>query len=70
MSGSKRGYGMSEKEADARAINAEPWEPPPGMERRHCPHCRYFFAAASGSELAARCPDCMALGTRPPADRG
>ena len=54
-------------DGDARVINAELWEPPRGMERRQCPHCRYFFAAPIGSELAARCPDCAALGTRPPA---
>ena len=39
--------GMKDEEADARAINAQPWEPPPGMIKRQCPHCRYFFAAPS-----------------------
>ena len=31
-------------EARARAINAEPWKPRPGMVKRQCPVCRYFFA--------------------------
>ena len=37
---------MTEEEATARAVNAEPWEPPPGMVKRQCPECRYFFATA------------------------
>ena len=45
-------------EADARAANAGPWEPLPGMMKRQCPMCRYFFAAAeSSAELW--CPDCL-----------
>jgi hypothetical protein len=52
---------MEDEEADARAINAQPWEPPPGMVKRQCPHCRYFFAAP---EAVLRCPDCAAAGTR------
>jgi hypothetical protein len=56
---------MEDEEADARAINAQPWEPPPGMVKRQCPHCRYFFAARSiESEAVLRCPDCAAAGTR------
>jgi hypothetical protein len=54
-------------DADARAVNAQSWEPPPGMIKRRCPECRYFFAAA---EAVGLCPDCAALGTRPqPPDR-
>jgi hypothetical protein len=34
-----------EAEAELRAINAEPWEPMPGMVKRLCPQCRYFFAS-------------------------
>ena len=46
-------------EAVVRAINAEPWEPPlPGMVKRQCPVCHYFFAAPIGSE-EPRCPDCL-----------
>ena len=56
---------MEDVEADARAINAEPWDPPPGMVKRECPHCRYFFAALSiEPEAVLRCPDCAAAGTR------
>jgi hypothetical protein len=34
-----------EAEAEARAINAELWEPMAGMVKRQCPRCRYFFAS-------------------------
>ena len=50
-------------EAAARAVNAEPWEPMPGMVKRQCPKCRYFFAAPPGAE-EPRCPDCVGLGQR------
>ncbi len=33
-----------ELEAEARAINAEPWEPPPGMVKKRCSRCSYLFA--------------------------
>jgi hypothetical protein len=36
---------MKDEEANARATNAEPWEPPPGMLKRQWPECWYFFAA-------------------------
>jgi hypothetical protein len=56
---------MKDEEADARAINAQPWEPPPGMVKRQCSHCRYFFAAPSiEPEAVLRCPDCAAAGAR------
>jgi len=45
-------------EAVVRAINAEPWEPLPGMVKQQCPVCRYFFAAPTDSE-EPRCPDCL-----------
>jgi hypothetical protein len=35
----------AEAEEIARAVNAEPWEPMPGMVKRQCPQCRYFFAS-------------------------
>jgi hypothetical protein len=48
----------ADAEAAARRVNAEPWEPMPGMVKRQCPVCRYFFAApASSQEL--RCQDCV-----------
>jgi hypothetical protein len=50
-----RAGGFASAEAAARAINAEPWEPPPGMVKRQCPKCRYWFAAATETGL---CPDC------------
>jgi hypothetical protein len=49
-----------EAEAEARAINTEPWDPMPGMVKRLCPQCRYFFASPADS-TERRCP-----GHRPP----
>ena len=40
---------------EARAINAEPWDPPPGMMKRQCLRCRYWFASPIEVGL---CPDC------------
>lgn len=48
----------------ARALNTEPWEQPPGMVKRRCSWCGFFFAAPEGSEQP-QCPDCMAIGTMP-----
>jgi hypothetical protein len=53
--------GFMDAEAQARATNAEPWEPPPGMMKRQCSECRYFFAAVATTGL---CPDC-AMPPRP-----
>ena len=44
-------------EASARAVNAEPWEPPPGMVKRQCPRCRYYFAALPDTD-EPHCADC------------
>jgi hypothetical protein len=51
---------LAGEEATARTINAEPWDPLPGMTKVQCPKCRYFFAAT-----ALLCPDCAGAGTRP-----
>jgi hypothetical protein len=56
--------GLAGEEAAARAINAEPWEPLPGMTKVQCPECRYFFAAPITSTTLL-CPNCAAEGTRP-----
>jgi hypothetical protein len=53
-----RAGGFASAEAAARAINAEPWEPLPGMVKQQCPGCRYWFAARPAS-LEPRCPDCV-----------
>jgi hypothetical protein len=60
----KRAYARpeTEAEAEARAINAEPWVPMVGMVKRQCPQCRYFFATPIGNP-ARRCLDCTSLGT-------
>ena len=43
----------------ARTVNAEPWEPLPGMVKRRCLRCGYFFAVKAGlAERTATCPDC------------
>jgi hypothetical protein len=53
-----------EDEATSRAVNAEPWEPMPGMVKRQCPECRYWFAA-DPTNGERRCPDCARFGSRP-----
>jgi hypothetical protein len=54
-----RAGGFAPAEAAARAINAEPWEPMPGMLKRECPECRYWFAAPVNRALEPRCSDCV-----------
>jgi hypothetical protein len=39
----------AELEEGARAINATSWEPPPGMVKKRCSQCRYFFRYRRGS---------------------
>jgi hypothetical protein len=51
-------------EATSRAVNAEPWDPMPGMEKRQCHNCRYWFAADPENE-GRRCQDCAKFGSRP-----
>jgi hypothetical protein len=58
--------GLASEEVAARAINAEPWDPLPGMTKAQCPECRYFFAAPVAA-TALLCPDCASEGTRPAA---
>jgi hypothetical protein len=51
---------MKDEQAAARAVNAEP-----GMVKRQCPECRYFFAVpAIEPEAVLLCPDCAAAGTK------
>ena len=60
----------ADAEAVARAVNAEPWEPLPGMAKRRCLRCRYLFAVmAEEAETTATCPDCAPLLTRARANR-
>ena len=42
-----RAGGFANAEAAARAANAEPWEPMPGMVKRQYPDCRYWSASAA-----------------------
>jgi hypothetical protein len=48
---------MTDEEPDARAVNAEPWEPMPGMVKLRCSACSYWFAAPAAD--TERCPDCV-----------
>ena len=48
---------MTDEEAAARAINAEPWKPMTGMVKRQCPDCRYWFATRRRTKEQC-CPDC------------
>jgi hypothetical protein len=53
-------------EAEVRAINAQPWEPLPGMLKKRYSRCSFFFAVpAAEAEVTSRCPDCAGLGIRP-----
>jgi hypothetical protein len=41
----------------ARAINLEPWTPLPGMTKKQCLECEFWYATANrGQEL---CHDCL-----------
>jgi hypothetical protein len=55
-----RARGQNDTVMTARAINAEPWEPLPGMTKRLCRQCSYWFATPSGRQ-ARRCADCAKL---------
>ena len=55
--------GLNDEERKARAINALPWEPLPGMVKRRCEVCDYWFAAPRSSPKA-KCPDCLGSGSR------
>ncbi len=56
---------MTDPEVLARAINAEPWDPPPGMVKKRCSACLYLFAVlVEEAEATSRCPDCVILGAK------
>jgi hypothetical protein len=49
----------AELEAEARAINATDWRPLPGMVKRQCQRCRYWFAVkVEEADVTTCCPDC------------
>lgn len=57
---------MWEDEPTARAVNETNWQPIPGMVKRRCSRCRYWFAVlVAEADTTARCPDCVGFGTRP-----
>jgi hypothetical protein len=56
----------ADADAMARAVNAEPWEPLPGLLKKRCSRCHYWFAVPlTEAEATSRCPDCAGLGSRP-----
>ena len=61
-----RAGGLADVEAEARAVNAEPWEPMPGMVKRQCERCAYWFAADPANSAPYYCPDCAIRQPRPP----
>jgi hypothetical protein len=48
-------------EASAHAVNAEPWKPLPGMVKRQCLDCHYWFATWPRNK-DERCPFVQAQG--------
>jgi PHP family Zn ribbon phosphoesterase len=55
-----------ELEQEARAINATDWQPLPGMMKKQCTQCRYWFALPEAeADATSRCPDCAGIGTKP-----
>ena len=48
--------------AVARAINAQPWEPPAGATKQRCAMCLYWFSA--WEENARFCPECRIITSR------
>ena len=54
-----------ELEQEARATNATDWEPLPGMVKKRCLKCHYWFAVrAELAEMTATCPNCAPSQTR------
>jgi hypothetical protein len=48
-----------ELEQEARATNAQPWEPLSGMVKKRCLKCLYLFAVRlEEAETTSTCPDC------------
>jgi hypothetical protein len=43
-------------------MNAQPWQPLPGMVKKRCTGCHYWFAARDPA--TERCPDCLATERR------
>jgi hypothetical protein len=51
-----------ELELEARAVNATDWEPLPGMAKKRCSQCRYWFVVPiAEAEVTSRCPTAPAL---------
>jgi hypothetical protein len=45
-------------ERRSRAENEAPWEPPPGMTKRRCEDCAFWFSAIKDH---THCPECMEI---------
>jgi hypothetical protein len=50
------------QDAAARVINAQPWEPLPGMVKRRCIACHFWFAVRD--PVTEQCPNCLAAEQR------
>jgi rubrerythrin len=50
------------QDAAARVVNAQPWEPLPGMLKLRCIDCHFWFAARDPA--IERCPNCAATEQR------
>lgn len=49
--------GRNANSREARATNAQPWQPLPGMIKRQCIGCDFFYAAQPW-DPDFHCPDC------------
>jgi IS30 family transposase len=48
------------RERNERMVNEQPWEPLPGMVKRRCERCHYWFATPERAQCA-RCTDCRGV---------
>ncbi|HTI78914.1 MAG TPA: hypothetical protein VL614_00535 [Acetobacteraceae bacterium] len=59
----------SDPETLAREINEQPWDPLPGMVKRRCIECEYWYAGPPEQRVAF-CPECEILQRRGMGYRG
>lgn len=45
------------RERNERMVNEQPWEPLPGMVKRRCERCEFWFATPERAQCAC-CTDC------------
>jgi hypothetical protein len=54
---------MTDDDRHERRINAMPWEPLPGMVKRRCASCKFYFSTPTHQQ-SATCPDCTVANRR------